>query len=252
MTYSVVRGKKLRATRVDACGTPLPGPKAQIVTEATVTLTYDRVWNDAEDLEQKNANGKLCVVDRTPPELKWHTVELNICNADVELLAMFTDLPLILDYAGKPVGIRENKSVMTDAGVAIEFWSGTGNGSCDVPQDDDWLAAGASASRTPYGYWLSPVVKEATMGSVELGASVTTFTLSGITAVAPGWGRGPYDVVEIDSDLTPGRLLTPFLSDEDFHMQRTLIAPPAVTNGAVPLALPTPYYGASAADNVDA
>lgn len=239
--YGVVRGKRLRATRVEACGLPVEGEGSTIVTSGFVTISYTKVTKDAEDLEQANADGGICIADRTPPELKWFEFSAEFCRVDPELLSFFTNDPLVLDYANKPVGFRSAQRVKVDGGAAVELWTGVGSDDCDIPMDDSALLPGANA--TPYGYFLTPWIKEATMGDFEIGASVMTFTISGITGAAPKWGRGPYNVVAQDEQNTAGRLLQP-MGMEHLHTERTTIAPPAVTDGATELTLPMPYFAA--------
>lgn len=241
MGIKVVRGKRLRATRVDRCGLPLAGESATLVTKGFVSLKFANVWKDAEDLEQANADGENCVTDRTAPELKWTTVEGVFCDVDIELFNFLTGNTMILDYAQKPSGFWQDKTVNTEIGAALELWSGTAGDDCADPIDDSALEASAAA-RT-YGYWLAPAVVEATLGDIELGASVATFTLSGRAISAPMWGKGPYDVVAQDALNTAGRLLKPIGKNRPWGMMATTIEPPAVTDGAVPLVLPTPYFG---------
>lgn len=241
--FGVVKGKRLRVTRVGNCGRPLGGPAAQLTTKGFVTAKWSKVNKDAEDLEQTNAEGQICVADRTPPELKWFNVELVLCKVDINILSFLTDDPVVLDYANKPVGFRSAKSVKTTGGAALEVWAGTGADDCEIPEDDSALTAGASAEA--FAYFLSPFLKEGTIGDIEIGASVMNLTITGITGAAPMWGKGPYDVVPIDADNTAGRLLEP-MGMEHLHVQRTTIAPPAVTEGAVALTLPTPYFAAAA------
>lgn len=244
---SIVRGKRLRATRVGNCGLPKAGEASTIVTDGFVTVKMSKSMKDAEDLEQTNADGQVCVADRTPPELKWWEVEMEFCRVDPLLLSFFTDDPLVLDYMQKPVGFRSSKRVKVTEGAALELWTGTGSDDCTIPTDDTVLAPGAAAAAARYGYFLMPWLKEATMGDFELGASVATFTISGITGAGPNWGRGPYNVVPTDAKNTPGRLLTP-MGMEHLHFQSTTIAPPEVTAEPQALTLPQPYFGESAAD----
>lgn len=251
MRTPVVRGKRLRVTRVGACGLPIAGEGSSIVTDGFVTVSLTRSMRDAEEIEQTNADGQICVADRTSPELKWFEFSAEFCAVDPELLSFFTDDPVVLDYAQQPVGFRSSKRVKVDSGAAVELWTGVGADDCeDTPEDDTALEAGANATR--YGYFLLPWVKEATMGDFEVGASAMTFTVSGITGVGPKWGRGPYDVVPLDAVNTPGRLLTPMGKDQHLHFQSTTIAPPAVTDGAAALTLPSPYFGVDAVDSVTA
>lgn len=237
----VVRGKRMRLTRVGPCGLPVKGEGSTITTSGFITVKFSKVLKDAEDLEQTNADGQVCIADRTPPELKWFEFEAEFCRVDPEVLSFFTDDPLVLDYANRPVGFRSSKRVKANEGAAVEVWTGVGADDCDIPKDDSALVEGANAPA--YGYFLAPFIREATMGDFEIGASVMTFTLSGITGAAPKWGKGPYDVVAQDAKNTAGRLLTP-MGMEHLHFQRTTIAPPEVTDGAVALALPEPYFAA--------
>lgn len=241
MSTKVVRGKRLRATRVDRCGLPLAGPKATLVTKGFVSVKYQNVWKDASDLEQENADGELCVTDRTAPQLKWATVEAVFCDVDIELFNMFTGNKMILNYAQKPTGFVQGKTVNTEIGVGLELWSGTAGDDCDVPLDDSVLEAEAPIRE--YGYWLAPAIVEATLGDIEIGASVATFTMTGRAVSAPMWGKGPYDVVAQNAAQLAGRMLKPISKDEPWLMDTVTIEPPAITDGAVPLVLPTPYFG---------
>lgn len=236
----VVRGKRLRVTRVDRCGMPLAGPKAQQVTKGFISINYSQEMKDAEDLEQTNADGEVCVSDRTPPEIKWVNIEAEFCDVDVELLSIMTGLPQVLDYRNRPGGFRINNTVPVDEGFALELWSGTAGDDCDEPEDDSILEA--TSPILEYGYWLAPAVVEGVIGDIEIGASVATFTVTGRAVSAPRWGRGPYQVVATDGQNTPGRLLSPIRRKEFIHVEKTTIAPPPVSDGAQALTLPTPYY----------
>ncbi len=238
--FGVVKGRRLRATRVGYCGLPQAGTQSTLVTKGFVTTKFAKVNKDAEDLEQADAEGEVCVADRTAPMLKWFNVEVVLCKVDIALLSFFTDDPVVLDYANRPVGFRAAKRVKITGGGALEVWAGTGGGDCVMPEDDSALTGAALAE--PSVYFVAPFLKEGTIGDIEIGASVMNLTLSGITGAAPMWGKGPYDVVAQDAANTPGRLLTPFGLEDHLHMERTTIAPPALTDGPVALTLPTPYY----------
>lgn len=242
MGTPVVRGKRLRVIKTDRCGFPQAGPKNQVVTKGFSSIKFANNWKDGEDLEQTNADGENCVSDRTAPELKYTQIDAVFCDVDIELFHLFTGNSLILDYADKPVGFWQDKKVNVDFGVSVELWSGTAGSDCEEPLDDSYLLPGNSARK--YGYWVAPAIVEATLGDIEIGASVATFTLSGRALFAPAWGKGPYLVVPGDDDNTPSRLLEPIGKDRPWGMLTTTIAPPAVSNGAEAVVLPTPYFAA--------
>lgn len=240
MGMKVVRGKRMRVTRVDRCGMPLAGPKAQLITKGFVSINYSQEMKDAEDMEQTNADGEICVSDRTAPQIKWANIEAELCDVDVELLSIMTGLPQVLDWQNRPTGFRINDQVPVDEGFALELWSGTAGDDCDEPEDDSILTA--TTPTLEYGYWLAPAVIEGVIGDIEIGASAATFTVTGRAVSAPRWGRGPYDVVANGAGNEPGRLLVPIRNKEFIHVEKTTIAPPPVSNGSLPLTLPTPYY----------
>ncbi len=246
--FPVVKGVRLRATRVDACGMPLAGPRSRVITEGWIRLQLSPQMRDAQDIEQTNAEGRVCVSDRTPPERKWWNVTLELCEVNTCLMSMFTDWKVLTDWDGNDVGMADRKRVPSTTGVAIEVWSGVGSeDTCEVPENDDILTA-TGGSSLPYGYFLIPVVKEVQLGDIEIGATAATFTLTGITAAGARWGRGPYNVVATDSDNTAGRLPQALDNEQHVLWLKTTIAPPDASDDCCPLVLPTPYYGTLAVE----
>lgn len=250
MAFAVVKGLSLRATKVDKCGTPLPGLANRIVTDGFITANLNPNLKAANELTQENAAGKECVSDRTPPERRWWDVELQFCGVDPDLWSMLLAWARILDYDGNPVGVRDRKSVDTDTGVMIEIWTGgEGDDDCPAPTDDSIFSATTTGRQ--FGY-LAFAATEFVSGAIPIGASVSTFTLTGRSIAPKNWGRGPYNVAAIDGSGTPGRLLVPAYSkDDDNHLLwfRSPVAPPEPTDGACELniadvfAAPNYYFG---------
>ncbi len=242
----VVKGLRLRATRVDACGMPIVGPRSRLITSGFITANLDPQMRDAEELEQTNAEGRVCVSDRTPPERKWYNASIELCAVNTCLISMFTDWEVVTDWEGNDIGFSDQKSVPFDRGVAIEIWSGVGSeDACEVPTTDDILNGSVGGSSLPYGYTLF-VVKEGQLGGIEIGAKVSTFTISAITVNPTRWGRGPYNVMATDANNTPGRMLKPMQKEQHVRMFKTTIAPPEASDDCCPLILPSPYYGETA------
>ncbi len=243
--FPVVKGIRLRATKVNSCGLPIAGNSNYVVTDGFVTLTLSPVLQEAEELEQKNAEGRTCVIDRTPPERKYYNVSLVLCQVNTCLISLFNGWEQESDWDGNAVGFRDQKTVESDYGVALELWSGgKADDDCPVPDNDDIFDSPTSGKS--YGYLLT-FGTEFVMGDLEIGASVSNFTLNGITFDGPQWGTGPWNVVDTDGTGTAGRLLTPVGKNQQFLMQRTPIAPPEITPGAecCPLDLTTLWAGAT-------
>ena len=234
-TFPIVKGTRLRATKINSCGLPVAGPANRLVTSGFVTATISAVMKDAEELEQTNAEGKVCVADRTPPIRKYYTVQLELCNVNTGLISMFTGWEQILDHAGKAAGFRDQPEVESDYGVALEVWTGgKADDDCPVPKTDGIFSVATSGKQ--YGYLLVGGT-EWTLGDIEIGAQVSTLTLSGISVALPQWGRGPYNVAATDAAGTAGRLLAPLNEDSHITLFRTPVAPTEPTKGSEPEAL---------------
>lgn len=236
-TFPVVKGTRLRATKIDRCGLPVAGAQNRIVTKGFVTAKITKVMRDAQDLEQTNADGEVCVADRTVATRKWYTPAIELCNVDTELITLFNGWQQVLDYDDLPIGFRDQTATEEDLGVMLEIWTGgRADDDCPTPTDDSIFSVASTGLK--FGYFLFGGI-EWQLGDIDVGASVSTFTLTGRTIPTPHWGRGPYNVAATDSSGTPGRLLVPVGQDEQLTVFRTPVPPPDVTNGADALAIET-------------
>ena len=236
-TFPLVRGLKLRATLANSCGLPIAGSASSLVTDGYVSAKLTAVMNDAEELEQKNAEGRVCVSDRTPPERKHYQVELELCNVNTGLISLFTGWDQVLDFNGDSVGFQDATEV-SPYSVVVEIWTGgRSDDDCPVPAEDSiFSTAAAGSTGKKYGYLLFGA-SEFTVGDINVNAGVSTIMLSGITHSIPQWGRGPYNVASIDDKGTPGRLLVPVGDDSHYTFFRTSVEPPENTEGSEPVAL---------------
>lgn len=245
--FPVVKGLAARFTKINSCGLPIAGPGNRLVTKGFVSVNLTPVMKDAEELEQNNAEGKVCFAERTPPIRKRYNVAVELCGVDPDLFGMLTAWEKVTDHDDVAIGIRDQEDVDADYGVAIEVWTGgKSDDDCPAPSLDDIFSMGSSGRK--HGYFLLGAT-EFTLGDIPIGSQVSTFTLSGITIPMLHWGRGPYNVAGIDATGTPGRLLVPTSKKEHFTVFRTPVAPPEPTDGAVPLAIsslfqaPDYYFG---------
>lgn len=247
----VVKGYKLRATKINRCGLPLEGPANRLVTDCFVSVKTTPVMKDRQELEQANAEGRVVFSDTTPPTRKHHTVEVVMAGVDPDVWALFLGYPRILDYNGKVIGYGDKKDVAADVGVALEVWSGgSTDEDCGVP-DSDTVFSLTDSGRT-YGYLLLGAT-EWTPPPLTVEAAMSTFAMTGITIPMSQWGRGPYNVARIDAQGTAGRLLEPIEKDRHLTFFRTPVDPPEATDGAVSLNIQSlfladPYFGTEAAD----
>lgn len=235
MTYcgGLSRGRRMRLTRLDDCGAPVPGPTGSLVTTGFVQVVATPVYQDQEDITQTDANGDTCVDDQSDPALRWLTLQLDFCRIDPDAINIITGAPLVVDDATpapSSVGFRWDAGVLGTANFALEVWSGIAGQAC---------AAGAD---TPtFGYWLYPFVVQAQINAYTVANAALTLSMTARTSAGSLWGVGPYDVVRsaaTPATLTP--LATPIGAEDHGHFEFTSAPLPAAGCGAVELPAPTP------------
>ncbi|KAB2346923.1 hypothetical protein [Actinomadura rudentiformis] len=67
--WNSLRGRRLRATRVNACGVPVAGTCAQAITDGFVSIEFSPEFAEGEEIEVRKADGILYVSDLGCPEL---------------------------------------------------------------------------------------------------------------------------------------------------------------------------------------
>jgi hypothetical protein len=224
--WSSVRGTTMRLTKLDNCCTPPAAgtPCSTIVTDGFVSVEYSPEISEAEDIEVKNAGGKICVTDPGCDELKWFNLALNFCNIDPDVFAFVTGSPLVLDWQGNSVGNRVQQGTNCDINFAREVWT-------DIPAQD----CGAVGFKQ-YGYFLVPCVTAGVIGDFTIENDALTLQLNAKSKAGSGWGAGPYDVDATDALNTAGPLLTPIGPLDHLDLHVTTIAPPTPACGCVAMA----------------
>lgn len=225
--FSVVRGKRVRVTRTDQCGAPAPGVDGFVVSSGFISVGFTAEIEDEEEIQVKNANGDICILDTTCPSLKYYSLEIEFCDVDPELLSLMSGQDVVEDWEGNAVGLQIGEEISCDEGFALELWSGVPGVECDVGQ------TGAT-----YGYFLVPWVVNGILGDFTIENDATTFSITGRSKKGHAWGAGPYDVVSTDGIGGEGPLLVPVPSTKHLHMQLTTVAPPEPMCGFQELTLP--------------
>lgn len=233
--YSLIRGRALRATRLDGCGNPVPGPDAVVVTKGFISVGLTSNTETGEAISVTNANGDICISDTPAPKVTGFGVEVTLCGVDPNLVNLLTGQPLVYDGAVDPeaIGFRINTAIsLDDSGFALELWSGVPAAACVPGQGQN------------YGYLLLPFVKGGVLGDLTVENGPVNFVVTGAqTKDGSGWGVGPYDVT-LDGDGDPSPLLEAIDSRDHLHVQITAVPPPDVSDE--PIALGVPATGAAA------
>jgi hypothetical protein len=226
--YSLVRGRRMRITRLNGCGVPIDGPASQVVTDGFISVAFTAQTTEAEDVEVTNANGDVCVSDKGRSKFNGYGLEITVCNVQPCLLEMMTGMPVVVDADGEVSGFRMNTKVDTSViGYALELWMGVPGVSC-----------GTDAQAGSFGYLLIPFVGPGVLGDFTVENAAINFTITGSsTKDGNGWGVGPtsYKPVPGANGTGAAQLADALDLNDHLYMTWTSVAPPDVTNGCVAL-----------------
>lgn len=217
-----LRGKVMRVTKLNACGGYTAGPASVVVSKGFVSVAQTANYRDPDEYEVVNANGELCVNERSDSQLKWLDLVITLCDVDVEMINLMTGSPLVLDDAVSPnnVGFRTRENVT--AHFALEVWT-------------DLAGAACVGSTQKYGYVLLPWVRSGTVGDVTIENAAASFTVNARTSAGSQWGTGPYNVRNTAVAPAPAKLLTAIGSTDHRHIEVVTLAPPSPACGATAL-----------------
>jgi len=220
-SMKIVRGKRIRITRLNACGEAPPTGEACgfVVSKGFVTVTISPQNEEGEEFLLLNAAGELCVNDHAQHNFKRYQLSIELCDVDPELVSLITRVTLETDANGTVVGFRSSEGRI-DEEFAFELWSGIGDQDCVDGEE--------------YGYMLFPFVAGGVFDDLTIENGVATLTIQlAFTRTGGLWGVGPYDVVP-DEYGVPSPLAVAIQPGEH-HLQRlTTVAPPAATQGCQP------------------
>lgn len=168
-----VQGVAIQVTRLNADGTPMQGTASSFVTNAFMSLGFTPEYTKGQEIEEKGADGSVCVYYQAPDVLKRVTLTLEICSPSPELHSIITGGDVLLPtssnvpvgYAAPVTGVDANPN-----GCAIEVWSRA-------------IVAGRPAPVNPYWRWIFPYAKMYLSGErkMENGMLANQFQ---------GWGVG--------------------------------------------------------------
>lgn len=178
------------------------GPKSSIVTDAFMRFSFTPEYTAGEEIEEKGANGNVCIYYQAPDVLKRVTFSLAICNPSPELHEMLIGGNILLPdngtdaigYAAPQLGIDSNPN-----GVGLEVFSRR-------------IISGRPAPDAPYWRFVFPYAKMKLTGdrALENGAMANEFE---------GWGVG-------NSNYRKGAGGDwPYQTDRAFQYARSVTAP---------------------------
>lgn len=222
---ALLKGRRVRVTRLDACGRPVYGDDAQVVTKGFITATFSAQLGEIAEVRVENAAGETCVLEPAQQTVEGLSLEIQFCDVDPDLFALMTGVGVLLNAQGVAVGFEQTTDIdMTSFGFAFELWTG-------IVSD----AGCGEVGDTPYGYMLLPFLKGGVLGDFTVENGALNFTITGATTRnGNAWGAGPYYV---DQDIAgnAAQLFTDVAPNASYRLMETLVAPPESVAGSRPL-----------------
>lgn len=190
-TAGQVQALMMRVARLDNDGVPLPGASSLYVTDSFVSLKFQEVYEDGEDIRQKNARGVVCSAFRGPDSLVRGDVELALCSPDARLEEMLSDGTVLtgtgvdsgtIGWSAPPIGRLEN------AGLSIEVWTYR------------VISGEVATDGYPYTRWVYPRVKNLRRNGHVHENGVLAPSYKGQAFENPNWYNGPLNDWSLASD----------------------------------------------------
>lgn len=229
---SLMRGKRLRMTRLDGCGRPVFGEASTAVTKGFITVSFTANTSETDEILVTNAGGDRCVYEPAETSITGYGVEIEFCEVDPDLFSLVTGQDVVLDSFGNSSGFDIDTSVdLSGLGFALELWMGAGTAEGD--------SCGVGGGEGNFGYLLLPYLRGGIVGDFSVENGNITFTITGAnTRDGNTWGNGPYSDIQM-SGGAPSAMLTPVKPTTALRLILTDVAPPEVVAGTRPLLDPT-------------
>lgn len=222
---AVVRARRMRLTRLDACGVPVIGSSSTVVTDGIISVAASPQYEGGDPIRVLNGSGALCVNVPGNSQLTQEDLTITLCQVNPDAVSIMTGAPLVLDDATptpNTVGFRKQCG-SDEVRFALELWSDIGNQECTTTTKEYW-----------YSLW--PLLTNAIYGDYTIENGAVNMVITASAFCNSPWGVGPYDVINALPGPAPAPLLTAIGDDDLYHGQVTTLAPPASLCGVSALA----------------
>lgn len=225
---SSIRGLALRATRLNADGTPAEGGTDECdvyLTSGFIRVAFTPNYSTGDEIEIKRADGGICTYYKQPDVLKDTTVTLELCDPDPVLTQMLIGgvvltsptlcqpVPPGTDDVAAGWAVEKAGVDATPFGTGLEVWSQA-------------IVGGKKASVCPYFHWLFPYVTSMKItGEREVGNSSLATVFEGRSVGNLGFGSGPNMTLTPPGDDELFKWPHPTYTDRSFAYSRVPNAP---------------------------
>ena len=120
--YSLVKGRRLRVTKLDNCYRPVFGEFSQATSKGFITVGLTAQTTDSDEVNVTTADGEKCIFEPAETSLTGYGVEVTFCQVDPELFNLITGQEVYIvndEVVGFTVGTD-----ITPAPFAFEMWAG--------------------------------------------------------------------------------------------------------------------------------
>lgn len=145
-----VQGVCVRATRLAADGQPATGAYASYVMDAFIRTTFTPDYDEGEEIQEKGANGLLCVYYKANDTLKRVTLELAICEPDPELTELLTGGTLLAETTGTASTIGTGGSTAGDYTFPVVANIGVGSFTIGGTDPETVFVTAVTGAATPF------------------------------------------------------------------------------------------------------
>lgn len=236
--FSLVKGRRLRVTRVDDCGRVVYGESSTGVSKGFISVGLTANVVETDEISVTNAAGERCIHEPAESSISGYASEIVFCEVDPAVFSLITGQEVYVNDAGEAIGISVNTKLEIKSAFALELWAGTANtDSCANPN-----------AQGSYGYLLLPFLRGGVVGDITVENGAINFTITGAnTRDGHAWGVGPYNVMM--SGAEAAALPTPLDSNDALLAIVVDVAPPEPFAGTRPLLDPSgePLTGLTAA-----
>lgn len=173
-----VQGCAIRIAKLDGSGVPQPGANNMIVSASMTKLTITPVYEDGDEMKEKNACGTVNLDYKGNPSFTRADFELEILNVDpglIDLISTSDVLATSTEYGNNAPAIGE---VVTVNPCSIEVWSRRINN-------------GVVDSTNAYAWWAFPFAKDVKWGAFTFENAPKKLVFQGAMYENANWFNGP-------------------------------------------------------------
>lgn len=184
-TLPQVQACRLRVARLTSAGAPASGADNLYVTDTMVSIQFQPVYVDGQEIEQKNGADEIKVNYRSPDNFKRGNITIQLTSPDPELAELLSSGSVLTDGTRKGYAAPALGATPDDA-VSIEAW---------VKRIKD----GVLDVDSPYGWYAYPKVTNLRITDHTLQNGVLLPQFSGQCYENAAWGTGPTADWPVDS-----------------------------------------------------